>query len=89
MTTLVKILKSSLFGIAGLWMLLLLTFLLLHKDGYISTELSIHASPEQVWLILTDASAYSAWNPMISSLSGELREGNVITFTEGTGSAPQ
>ena len=50
------------------------------------TEVWIDSPPERVWQVLTDTAAYPVWNPMISRLSGDLREGNVIEFTEGTGS---
>jgi hypothetical protein len=64
----------------------LLCLLALHKNGSIRTEIWIDSSPQQVWEILTATADYPSWNPMISRLVGELREGNVIEFTEGTGS---
>jgi hypothetical protein len=65
---------------------LLLALLAMHKDGSIRTEIWIHRSPQQVWQVLTATAEYPTWNPMISRLTGELREGNVIEFREGTGS---
>lgn len=39
------------------------------------TEIDIDASPETVWAILTDLTAYSDWNPFITSSDGEVVEG--------------
>jgi hypothetical protein len=64
----------------------LIALLVLHKNGSIRTEITIHCSPDQVWQVLTATADYPAWNPEISRLTGELREGNVIEFSEGTGS---
>jgi len=64
----------------------LLCLLALHKNSSIRTEIWIDSSPQQVWQVLTATEDYPSWNPMISHLAGKLREGNVIEFTEGTGS---
>ncbi|WP_083862001.1 SRPBCC family protein [Halogeometricum pallidum] len=41
----------------------------------IQTEIEIDAPPETVWEQLTDFASYEQWNPHISRVSGELREG--------------
>jgi hypothetical protein len=41
----------------------------------ITTGIDIAAPPERVWSVLTDQEAYSAWNPFIQKMSGELRAG--------------
>jgi hypothetical protein len=50
-------------------------------------ELEIDATPEQVWKVLADRSAYQEWNPFIISSTGELVAGgtitNVLRDTEG------
>jgi hypothetical protein len=81
-----KFLRRLLFSLAVLFACGLLCLLALHKNSSIRTEISINASPQQVWQILTATADYPSWNPMISRLAGELREGNVIEFTEGAGS---
>ena len=41
----------------------------------IETEIEIAASPERIWSILMDFSAYPEWNPFIRSLSGDVTPG--------------
>ena len=81
-----KLFRRLLIAFAVLLGSALLCLLALHKNSSISTEVWINSSPQQVWQVLTATAEYPSWNPMISRLSGELREGNVIEFTEGTGS---
>jgi uncharacterized protein YndB with AHSA1/START domain len=81
-----KLLRRLLISFAVLSGCVLLALVALHKDSSIQTEIWIDSSPQQVWQILTATADYPSWNPMISRLTGELREGNVIEFTEGTGS---
>jgi uncharacterized protein YndB with AHSA1/START domain len=38
-------------------------------------DVTIHASPERVWSILTDARGFPRWNSTVKSLEGEIREG--------------
>jgi hypothetical protein len=80
-----KFLRRCVIGFVILLLCALMTLLLLHKDGSIHTEITIPCSPDQVWRVLTATTEYPAWNPMITSLVGELREGNVVEFTAGTG----
>lgn len=44
----------------------------------IQTSIRIAATPEKVWNVLTDFSAYSEWNPFIRSLKGDVKTGNRI-----------
>ena len=37
-----------------------------------ATTVSIHASPERVWKILTDAAGYAEWNPEIVGIEGRI-----------------
>jgi hypothetical protein len=82
----VRLLRRFLISCAVLLGCALLALVALHKDSSIQTEIWIDSSPQQVWKVLTATSEYPSWNPMISRLTGELREGNVIEFTEGSGS---
>lgn len=36
------------------------------------TQITINASPEKVWQVLTDFNKYPEWNPFIKSLEGEM-----------------
>jgi hypothetical protein len=44
----------------------------------IRTELEIAAPVARVWQTLTDFADYREWNPFITEISGELREGQSI-----------
>ena len=41
----------------------------------IHTEIEIEAPVAEVWEVLTEWGAYPAWNPLVDSVVGELREG--------------
>ena len=44
----------------------------------IKTSITIEASKESVWKILTDFENYPKWNSFIKSVSGDVRVGNRI-----------
>ncbi|MBK1895696.1 SRPBCC domain-containing protein [Chryseobacterium paridis] len=44
----------------------------------IETEITIHASPEKIWEILTDFKKFPDWNPFITDIQGAIEEGNRI-----------
>lgn len=44
-------------------------------------RVDIEASPEQVWTVLTDFSAYPIWNPFIYPVRGTPRPGAVLEIT--------
>jgi hypothetical protein len=41
----------------------------------LSHEIEIDAPPDEVWRVLADTERYGEWNPFVTSLRGELREG--------------
>ena len=47
----------------------------------IETSTTIDASPEEVWAVLADFEAYGEWNPTLTGMSGELREGATLSFS--------
>lgn len=46
---------------------------------HVQSEITIDATPEQVWAVLTDFAAYPDWNPFISRISGSLEVGRKLT----------
>lgn len=46
----------------------------------VHTEVIILSTPEKVWQVLTDIERYSEWNPAITLVEGELKEGNKVTY---------
>lgn len=81
-----KILRRLVVSVSALLGCALLCLLILHKNSSIRTEVWIQCSSPQVWHVLTATAEYSSWNPMISRIQGDLREGNVIEVTFGSGS---
>ena len=45
------------------------------------TAITMDATPEQVWSVLTDLEAYDEWNPFIVSASGTVEAGATLTNT--------
>ena len=45
------------------------------------TDIDIDAPPEQVWEVLTDITAYRAWNPFIVRAEGVVEAGRRLTLT--------
>lgn len=47
----------------------------------IQTEIDIATTPERLWPILTDLSAYPSWNPFIRSINGYIEKGQRLTVS--------
>jgi hypothetical protein len=43
-----------------------------------SVSRTIGATPQVIWELLTNASAYPGWNPAVLGIEGEIREGETI-----------
>ncbi|MFN8356663.1 MAG: SRPBCC domain-containing protein [Spirosomataceae bacterium] len=43
------------------------------------TQIVINAPVEKVWQALTDFDSYPTWNPLVGSLSGEMKTGGTLT----------
>ena len=43
------------------------------------TEIEVGAAPERVWAVLADFDSYPEWNPFITSIVGEARQGARLT----------
>ncbi|MGD1898840.1 MAG: SRPBCC family protein [Phormidesmis sp.] len=46
----------------------------------LKTEITIQASAQEIWTILTDFPKYSAWNPFIPKITGIPKVGNQLTI---------
>jgi hypothetical protein len=46
----------------------------------VHTEITIPAEPEIIWSVLTDASGYKVWNPVLVPIEGDLREGEKLKY---------
>jgi hypothetical protein len=53
----------------------------------ITTHVDIQAGASLVWDILTDFATYRRWNPLIRSVLGAARRGDIILITEQRGDA--
>jgi hypothetical protein len=47
----------------------------------ITTSITINATAEKVWNILTDFENYAQWNSFITSITGEIKVGNILQVT--------
>jgi hypothetical protein len=48
------------------------------EPKHIRTEIVIHATPAEVWNVLTDFNRYPEWNPFITSLKGVSTKGEKL-----------
>lgn len=80
-----RLAKRFALAVLGIACLGVLALLVLHHDGSIETDIWIDRPPQAVWKVLTATADYPRWNPEISRLDGELVEGKVIEFAEGSG----
>lgn len=46
----------------------------------LASQIDIDASPERVWRVLTDLSAYADWNPFIVEADGRIEPGGRLTL---------
>ena len=58
--------------------ILLLLYLIGKKS--VHSELTIKASPEKVWQVLTDTDKYPEWNPTMKLLDGKMEVGNTLKY---------
>jgi hypothetical protein len=47
----------------------------------IRTQIDIASTPERLWSILTEFSAYPGWNPFIRSIEGAVEKGERLTVS--------
>lgn len=58
----------------------IVSLLLFFGNKSVHHEISIKASPEKVWEVLTDTDQYESWNPVMELLEGEVKEGNKVKY---------
>jgi uncharacterized protein YndB with AHSA1/START domain len=46
----------------------------------VSATVSIRATPEKIWALLTDAAGYSKWNTTVQKIEGRIASGERITI---------
>jgi len=51
----------------------------------VATTIDIDATPAEIWRVLTDLPAHDEWNPFMSRVRGELREGGRFAFDAKVG----
>lgn len=54
----------------------------------IRTEITIPASPDDVWRVLFDMEAYSSWNPLVTDVRGAPEPGGRIRIRLKVGTLP-
>ena len=58
----------------------LICFLLLIGKKSVNSTISINATPNQVWEVITNTSQYSEWNSVMNLLEGDIKEGNLVKY---------
>ena len=49
------------------------------RPDTLEASIQINATPQRVWVVLTDQAAYPEWNPFIVSSSGRIKVGATLT----------
>ena len=70
--------KIMIYIIIGI--IFILIVLALSGKKSVHHEITIDASPETVWEILTDTDNYSEWNPTMELLEGDVKEGGNVMY---------
>ena len=69
---------TSKWMIAVVLVLIAVTLLALLSRKSVRAELTIRATPDEIWSVLTDSSSYPAWNPILVAVKGEFHEGATL-----------
>ncbi|WP_338340584.1 SRPBCC domain-containing protein [Burkholderia vietnamiensis] len=72
-------------GIAVIVVGIIGTLFFLHDDISAHAETFIDRTPADVWKVVSNSTAYPDWNPFITRVDGEFREGETIRIVLGTG----
>ncbi|MEM7369149.1 MAG: SRPBCC family protein [Bacteroidota bacterium] len=71
---------TSKWMIAALALLAVLAILFLIGRKSAHADITITASPSEVWAVLTDTDKIKDWNPVLIPIKGELKEGETVTY---------
>ena len=58
--------------------LIVLALLALFSRKSVRAELTIRATPDEIWSVLSDPTSYSEWNPILVSVDGTFEEGATL-----------
>ena len=77
--------KMALYIILGI--IALIVILTWTGNKSVHSEITIEASTENVWEVLTDLNSYPEWNPVMQRIEGEFTEGGMMKykFTQNDG----
>lgn len=71
---------TSKWMVAAMVLVAILVILFLTGRKSVHSEITIEASPQQVWEVLTDIPAHQDWNQVLLPMGGAYLEGNTITY---------
>ena len=71
---------TSKWTIAALIVIVVLALLAITGRKSVHAERIIPDVADAIWLVLTDALAYSEWNPIFIEAKGEFQEGGIISY---------
>ena len=55
-------------------------FLMLIGKKSVHSKISINATPNQVWEVITNTAQYNEWNSVMLLLEGSIKEGNLVKY---------
>ncbi|TKG89815.1 SRPBCC domain-containing protein [Puteibacter caeruleilacunae] len=74
-----EIIKSKWFLFVGIPLIVLVVLYILGKKS-VHAEIVINATPEKVWSVLMDKSAYREWNTVLIPVKGDLEIGTKVDY---------
>ena len=72
-------------GIAVIVVGVIGTLFVLHEHSSVHAGIVIDRPPADVWSVVSNSTAYSDWNPFITRVDGDFREGETIRIVLGNG----
>ncbi|MFM0030904.1 SRPBCC domain-containing protein [Paraburkholderia madseniana] len=72
-------------GIAVIVVGVIGTLFVLREDSSVHADILIDRPPADVWNVVSNSTAYPDWNPFITRVDGDFREGETIRIVLGIG----